>query len=308
MRRLGQSAGFVIGANAMLQFVLPATLANLFEQFARSFPDHLGDLLAFLPTSLRMSLIHTNCYAAYQGWNNWILNIINLLTDSLPGFNILTNTPVKRLTGGSTVEIEDHDGTVYTFDVAIITSRPRDTRQFVESPQLKDLFSEDNCPTVWTRSVLVESEYPIKPNLPGTGLGFMILEPWATLTGTDPKASTNFLTSCNKQNSYKERWMCFSNTQSPDEITQEEAWKLSRNQLREFGFGEAKHITESLTNWPVFAKAGNNWYNQAAQLQGVDNIYFGGEIMSGPTIESIIDYIYKAIPQWFTIVQKPEGI
>jgi len=26
--------------------------------------------------------------------------------------------------------------------------------------------------------------------------------------------------------------------------------------------------------------------------------------MSGATIESIIDYIYKAVPIWFTIVQK----
>jgi len=32
--------------------------------------------------------------------------------------------------------------------------------------------------------------------------------------------------------------------------------------------------------------------------------FFGGEIMSGPGLESVIDYVYKAVPQWFSIVQE----
>jgi len=281
----------------------------MLEQFSGLMGDEWSAVLNLMPTVLRTSLIHSNCFAAYEGWNNWMLGLVNHLTNSgYNNFTILTDTTVTSLRGGSPVQIEDQNGFGYEFDVAIITSRPKDTRQFVQSAELRDLFSEDNCPTVWTRSVLAESEYPLKSPLPGDGLGFWIMEPWATLTGTDPLAAQNFYTACNKQNGRKERWMCFSNSQGPDEITPEQAWKIASEQLREFGFGDAKHLTEYLANWPVFPKADNNWYAQAAQLQGVNNVFFGGEIMSGATIESIIDYVYKAIPQWFAIVQRPEGI
>jgi hypothetical protein len=225
-----------------------------------------------------------------------------------PSFNVLTNTTVTRLTGGNTVEIEDQNGNIYNFDVAIITNRPKETRQFVESPNLQDLFSETNCPTVWTRSVLVESQTPVLPPIPGTGLGFWILEPYATLTGTDPEKSLNYYTGCNKQNPSKERWMCFSNSDGPDDISPDGAWEIGKAQLIEYGFGNPQKITEFLANWPVYPKGGLNWYETAATLQGKDNVYFGGEVMSGATIESVIDYVYKAVPNWFTIVQKPMGI
>jgi len=309
MRYPDQTSSFIITLNSLLQFTVPATLSKMLQQIAEKFPDDWGQILSILPNSLRMSMIHSSCYAAFQGWETWMVRIVDHLKYTVgPSLNILTNTAVTRLTPGNTVEIEDQNGKIYHFDVAIITSRPKETRQYVDSPKLKQLFCESNCPTVWTRSVLVESESPVLPPIPGSGLGFWILEPYATWTGTNPKKSLNYYTGCNKQNPSKERWMCFSNSDGPEQISPDAAWEIGKDQLIEFGFGNPQKLTEYLSNWPVYPKAGLKWYEKAGRLQGQDNVFIGGEVMSGATIESVIDYVYKAVPNWFTIVQKPEGI
>jgi hypothetical protein len=275
------------------------------EQTAQKFPNEWGKILLTLPAALRLALIHTNCNSAYLGWNNWMSQVVDYLKKTVgESFKVLTNTAVTRLTGGNKVEIKDQDGKLYHFDVAIITSRPKETRKFVDSPDLQELFSESNCPTVWTRSVLVESDPFCEPPLPDNGLGVWIMEPYATWTGTAPERAMNYYTGCNKQNPTKERWVCFSNSVAPDEISPDEAWEIGREQLIQYGFENPRYLKEEMANWPVYPKAGLNWYESAALLQGKDNVFFGGEVMSGATIESIIDYVYKAVPIWFTIVQK----
>lgn len=132
-----------------------------------------------------------------------------------------------------------------------------------------------------------------EPRLRGSGLGFWLVEPYASWTSTDPAAAMNHFTACNKQ-APGNLWMCFANSDAPDKITPEQAFEFVRPQMREHGFGEIEHVSERLSNWPVYARAGTDFFDRVKQVQGKNNIFLGGEIMSGPTLELIIDYVGKA--------------
>jgi hypothetical protein len=306
LRRPEIQTGFVVRINALLQLVEPVLITTMLESLADR-PDDLNRTMTKfmdnLPTSLRVSLIHTHRYAAYAGWNNWMRAVVATQQKKSSDFTVLTDTSVVSLEGTERggIVITDSNGKEHNFAVAIITSRPADTRKFVLDPELKDLFSERYCPTVWTRSVLLSTA--TEPPLRGDGLGFWLMEPYATWTGTNPAAAQNYFTACNKQ-APGNLWMCFANSDGPEKLSVEQAFEIVRPQMREYGFGEISHVSERLVNWPVYARAGTDFYSRARKLQGKNNIFIGGEIMSGPTLELIIDYVAKAVPYWFRVVQK----
>lgn len=306
MRREGIQTNFVVRLNALLQLIEPVIVAGMFEALADRPEDLERTMSKFmdnLPVSLRTSLIHSRRFATYTGWNNWMKAIIATQQEKSSDFTVLENTAVVALEGHERgVTITDSHGKVHEFAAAIVTSRPKDTRRFVTDPALRELFSEHYCPTVWTRSVLLRASS--EPRLRGSGLGFWLVEPYASWTSTNPAAAMNHFTACNKQ-APGNLWMCFANSDAPDKITPEQAFEFVRPQMREHGFGEIEHVSERLSNWPVYARAGTDFFDRVKQVQGKNNIFLGGEIMSGPTLELIIDYVGKAVPYWFRVVQKP---
>jgi len=92
--------------------------------------------------------------------------------------------------------------------------------------------------------------------------------------------------------------MCFSN--SNRSISDEGAWSIAKNSL--FLFRDPELIAERLANWPVYPSAAalrNGWFDRLDAVQGRNGIFVIGELISGPTIESISTYIRDVIPQWF---------
>jgi len=330
MRRPEVNAAFVIRLNSLLQLIEPHLIANMFIIDPDAEKDKLAkerlmvQLMDNLPVSLRTTLVHNRRFAAYEGWNNWMNDILNFLgtvgngnmNDNRGFFKLVTGETVTRMEGGvkdgnakSTkiaITTTTNAGTTtnYQFDVAIVTSRPRDTREFVVDPILKELFSEKYCPTYWTRSVLVEtSTQPKDEDNHILDRGFWIMDPYATWTGTNPPKAQNYYTGCNKQNNGTKRWVCFANADA--NLSPEKAFDFVRPQMKNYGYGNITHINEQLVNWPVFARANTDFYHKLRKVQGKNNIFIGGEIMSGPTLELIIDYVSKAVPYWFRVVLKP---
>lgn len=307
MIRPGVSSAFVLRVNCLLQFNPAYAVIDYLRYQSINKPDKFDrirkSVLEQLPLTLRGNFIHTPRNANYGGWNNWMKAIIDTQKKKSENkLKVLKDTKVMSLSGDEDgVTIVDSNGHVHRFDVAIITSRPKETREFVTDPILQDLFSEHYCPTVWTRSVLVKTSK--EPALRGDGLGFWLMEPYASMCGSQPSKCQNFFTACNKQ-AQGDMWMCFSNCDDIEPLSQKQAFEIVRPQMRDAGFGEIEHVSESLSNWPVYARGNTDFYSRIKKAQGNNNVFIGGEIMSGPTLELIIDYVAKAVPYWFGVIQK----
>jgi NAD(P)-binding Rossmann-like domain len=301
MRRLGQPAETVIGSNACLS----GNVSQIAKAVLAVYPDHRESMLARMPASLRAQIGSERPIALSlpSGFNSFMQKIVRDCR-----LSIMLDTRVVLVDAGSRGAVDvmlrrGPDGELFckTYERVLVTSKPRETREMFADADIRELFSEPNCPTTWTRSYLVKAREEALPfpqsASAGESLGFWLIDPYASYTDTDPAQSLHRITAANKQHE-SPYWVCFSN--SDRSISDEEAWKLARDSL--FLFPEPELITERIANWPVYPSAAalrNGWFERLEAIQGRGGVHFIGELLSGPTIEAISTYLRDVIPRWF---------
>ncbi|MFE6861547.1 NAD(P)-binding protein [Nocardia sp. NPDC057668] len=181
----------------------------------------------------------------------------------------------------------------------VVTVRPTQIREIFPRGDIHDLFAERNCPRTWTRSYLIKAPEDIVtfPTTAPDPLGFWLMDPHGSLTDTDPDRSLHRITAANKQHPGP-YWVCFSN--SDLSVSADEAWALAKESL--FLFHNPELITEAIAEWPVYPSASairSGWFDRVAKVQGSHDIYFTGEVLSGPTAECISTFAREVIPGWF---------
>lgn len=315
MRRVGQPAECVIGANAFLS----GNVSQLAKALLAAFPDQKERQLARMPASLVAQLRSKRPIAQsfVHGFNAFLRKIIrdNRL-DVLLNTRVMAIEPLAPGKGGEPGGAASPPGAIrVTFEQSVggrgrfsktyarvlVSTRPRQTCEIFCDAAIRDLFSEASCPQVWTRTYVIKAEHEVIPfprrARAGEALGFWLIDPYASYTDSDVEQSLHRITAANRQHE-SPYWLCFSN--SDPSISPEEAWSIARGSL--FLFRDPQLIAERLSNWPVYPGARalrEGWADKLAALQGRDGVHFVGEVISGPTIEAISTHIQEVIPRWF---------
>lgn len=217
-----------------------------------------------------------------------------------------------------------------TFDFVIVTTAPVVTRALFQDTtdddlrgEIEWLFSEESCPTVFTRSFLInasgtdelknilDTQIP-SPELVELGfapdeesthhLGFLEIDPFSTWITTDPTSAEDKITACNLQN-HGSLWMCFASCgDSKKCVGANEAWEVAKHSTRTYFKASVELVEHRLSNWPRFPSAKSvrkGWYDRLDSIQGKDNIFSAGEIVSGPILEMQVTFVEGIVPIWF---------
>lgn len=303
MRRARQPAETVIGVNGYLS----GQVSQLAKAVLWAYPEQRESMLARMPASLAAQIDSSRPIAVSfpTGFNSFLQKIardcrLNVLLDA-PVVGIAARRPgaieVTYLRGAG----DRREQLSKTYARVLVSTRPAQTREIVADPELRELFSEHHCPQTWTRSYLVKVKDEVMPfptaDDGGESLGFWLIDPYASLTDSDPEQSLHCITAANKQHE-SPYWMCFSN--SDRSISDAEAWSIARDSL--FLFKDPELVAERISNWPVYPSAAalrSGWYDKVEAVQGRDGIHVIGEVLSGPTIEAISTHVRDVIPRWF---------
>lgn len=305
MRRVGQPAECVIGANAFLS----GNVSQLAKAMLAAFPEHKERQLARMPASLVAQLRSRRPIARsfVGGFNELLRKIVreNRL-------DVMVNTRVVAIDDRSAGAGDAPGATHVTFEQGgarfsksyarvLVSTRPQQTREIFRDAEVRALFSEASCPLSWTRTYVIKAEHEAIPfpknRRARESLGFWLIDPYASYTDSDVEQSLHRITAANRQHE-SPYWLCFSN--SDPFIAPEEAWAIARSSL--FLFREPQLITERLSNWPVYPSARalrEGWADKLAAVQGRGGVHFIGEVISGPTIEAISAHLRDVIPRWF---------
>lgn len=303
MRRPGQPVETVIAANGHLS----GHVSQMAKAILTAYPQHRDLIIARMPASLLAQIGSARPIAvSFPGGFNGFMQEIARACE----LDVILDAPVVEVTtrGPGAIEVTSLRGPAdrreqhrKTYARVLLTTRPAQTRQLVADAELRDLFSELNCPQVWTRSYLVRAREEVL-SLPkaadgGESLGFWLIDPYASYTDTDPAQSLHRITAVNRQHE-SPYWVCFSN--SDRSISDAEAWRIARDSL--FLLRDPELIAERIANWPVYPSAAalrSDWFRRLSAVQGRGGIFVLGEVVSGPTIECISTYVRDVIPRWF---------
>lgn len=299
MRRPFQAADTVINANAHIC----GHVSQMAKLLLSLYPGHKDALLSRMPDSLiaQMDSARPISLSFRRGFLSLLRRIVDdHRLDIGLGSRVTGIEPVRP----GEIRVTSATGGTTRSDIysrVIVTVRPTQIREIFPTGEAHALFSQRNCPPAWTRSYLIRTNHePLTfPRHPDSAepLGFWLIDPYGSFTDTDPGQSLHRITAVNKQHPGP-YWVCFSN--SDLSISDAEAWTLARDSL--FLFPEPELVTERIAEWPAYPSAQairDGWLENVDALQGRDGIYFVGEILSGPTLECISDYVRTVITQWF---------
>jgi hypothetical protein len=300
MRRPRQPAEVVVNANAHIS----GHVSQLAKLLLRLHPEEKDALLERMPPSL-VAQIRSRKPIAVSFPDGFVSLLRRIVADQ--GLRVLTDRRVTRIAplGSGGVRVTYRDGGAERhadYARVVVTARPSQIREIsFADPAIAELFSEENCPRVWTRSFLIRVREELIAFPPsrsgGEPLGFWLVDPYGSYTDTDPEQALHRITAANKQHPGP-YWVCFSN--SDLSVGDEEAWRLAAESL--FLFREPELVSQTIAEWPAYPSAAAlraGWCEQVDTVQGRDGVYFLGEVLSGPTAECISAYVRDVVPLWF---------
>ncbi len=298
MRRPRQPAATVINANAHIS----GHVSQLAKLFMSAFPAEKQAMLERMPPSLVAQIGSRKPITL--SFRHGFISLLRRIIDDCE-LKVRTGCRVTNIdplpTGGVQVTYragsQEHNK---TYAKVVVTARPAQIRELFPAGDIHELYAEKNCPRTWTRSYLIRvSEELVKFPAKNVDepLGFWVIDPYGSLTDTDPEQALHRITAVNKQHPGR-LWMCFSN--SDTSISEAQAWSLAKESL--FLFRDPELIAETIAEWPAYPSAAalrDGWFDKVEAIQGRDGLYFVGEILSGPTAECISSFVRDTIPRWF---------
>ncbi|WP_370947990.1 NAD(P)-binding protein [Amycolatopsis sp. cg5] len=285
MRRPRQPAATVININAHIS----GHVSQLAKLLLAVFPADRQAMLDRMPPSLRAQIDSRRPIA--RSFPSGFISFLRRIVDD-HGLTVTTGARVTRVDGRRVTWQSAGVEHSKTYESVIVTARPSQLREFLDG----DLFSEKNCPRTWTRSYLVRVHEELI-EFPKDRLGFWVIDPYGSYTDTDPEQALHRVTAVNKQHAGP-YWVCFSN--SDLSVSDEQAWALAKESL--FLFRDPELVAETIAEWPAYPSAAalrDGWFDEVTAAQGRDGVYFVGEILSGPTLECISEFVRTVIPEWF---------
>lgn len=299
MRRPRQPAETIININANIS----GHVSQLAKLVLSLYAAEKQSLLARMPQSLiaQLSSRRPVSLSFHGGFVSFLRRIADdHRLDVTVNSQVTRIEPVPRQGVRVTYSVNGEQRTALYASV-VVTARPAQIREIFPAGDIHELFAERNCPRAWTRSYLIRVReeriaFPRRSDSVDP-LGFWVIDPYGSYTDTDPEQAMHRITAANKQNPGP-YWVCFSN--SDTSISDAQAWSLAEESL--FLFDDPELIAETIAEWPAYPSAPavrDGWFDQVADIQGRNGIYFVGEILSGPTAECISSFVRDAIPQWF---------